>query len=102
MNLNKLQIVEYLKWLHEKIRDCVELANVTFSPQMLVYMTFEIIALVLHWYAVIMYFTTAAPDSTECSINIFNWFFVIIHSVGLFIFLEKAQNVETAVSLIST
>lgn len=98
ITLNKLQVVEYLKWLHEKIRDCVELANVVFSPHMLVYMTFEIIALVLHWYTVIVYFTTTVPEPTESTVNFFNWLFVTVHSTALFIFLDKAQNVETAVS----
>lgn len=95
--LDKLEIVEYLKYVYGRITECIDLANNAFSPQLLIYITYEIVLLVFHWYAIIIFFTNENPSPSDSTINAFNWLFVITHTIILMVFLEKSQEVETMV-----
>lgn len=95
---NPLQKVEMLKQLYKKIRDCVSATNEAFNPQLVAYMAFEILALVLQWFLVIMYFTIDEPSPRQCTINVFNWIFVTMHTLNIYMFLLRADQVEQYVS----
>lgn len=95
---NPLQRVEILKQLYKKTRDCVAAANEAFNPQLVAYMILEILSLVLQWFLVITFFTIEHPTPKQYTINFFNWMFVGIHMLNLYMFLFRADQVEQCVS----
>lgn len=98
-HMDNVKAVDYLKWLHGKIRHNINIANKAFSPLLLIFMAYEIVELVLHWYSIIIFFTNPAPTSAEYTLNFFNWLFIVNHTTILFIFLGKANQIEEAVSI---
>lgn len=99
--LDQLDKVHALKKLHEKIMDCVSVVNSAFSPQLVIFMALEILALVVHWYLVILYFTIKEKSPEQSTINFFNWLFVLVQTWSLFLFLKQADLMESYVSIFS-
>lgn len=97
--LNQLDKVQALKQLHEKIMNCLSEVNAAFSPQLVIFMALEILALVIHWYLVILYFTLKDKTPEQSSINFFNWLFVVVQTWSLFLFLKQADQLEACVSI---
>lgn len=101
MNAAKLkpaEVVEYLRILHEDICIIMYEMNNCLNPQILVHTVVELTVLIVHWYAVIIYAAFNFKDPLASTIHFLNCLFVVMHSLGLFVFLRNAQQLRNIVS----
>jgi hypothetical protein len=96
--LPQAEVVEFLRILHEDISLVIYEINDCMNPQFLCHTVVELTVLIVQWYAVIVYmaFTFKAPLAS--SIHVVNCFFVIMHTLGIFLFLKNAQQLKNMVS----
>lgn len=99
--LPQAEVVEFLRILHEDISLVIYEINDCMNPQFLCHTVVELTVLIVQWYAVIVYmaFTFKAPQAS--SIHVVNCFFVIVHTLGIFLFLKNAQQLKNMVSTFS-
>lgn len=90
--------VEKLRCLHELICVSIRKTNNALNPQLLLLLTMELAVLVIHWYSVIIYLKYNNISSLTNTINLFNWIFILTHSIGIFLFLRSGQQVMSLVS----
>ncbi|KAJ8964329.1 hypothetical protein NQ317_019310 [Molorchus minor] len=89
--------VEYLRILHENISLCIYSFNSCMNPQFLIHAVVELIVLIIHWYAVIAYIAYNFKAPLARTIHILNCVFVVLHTIGLFLFLKNAQHLKNMI-----
>ncbi|KAF5281034.1 hypothetical protein FQA39_LY05239 [Lamprigera yunnana] len=97
LDLTQPQLIQYLRSLHEDISRGMYDINSCFNPQLLFYTIVELAVLIIHWYKVIVCTTFNFTSTLASTINFVNWIFVISHSIGLFLFLKSAQDLQNMV-----
>lgn len=92
-----MEDLDGLRRLHEAIRDSLITANDAFNPQIALHLFIELTVLVLHLYTVILYINV--PDKTPDQFTSYciDWLFVIVHTIGLLIFLLSCQGIRASV-----
>ncbi|KYB28726.1 hypothetical protein TcasGA2_TC032427 [Tribolium castaneum] len=95
--LPQAEVVEFLRILHEDISLVIYEINDCLNPQFLCHTVVELTVLIVQWYAVIVYmaFTFKAPLAS--SIHVVNCFFVVVHTLGIFLFLKNAQQLKNMI-----
>ncbi|XP_044270123.1 uncharacterized protein LOC123014891 [Tribolium madens] len=95
--LPQAEVVEFLRILHEDISLVIYEVNDCLNPQFLCHTVVELTVLIVQWYAVIVYmaFTFKAPLAS--SIHVVNCFFVVVHTLGIFLFLKNAQQLKNMI-----
>ncbi|GLV33845.1 hypothetical protein CBL_11271 [Carabus blaptoides fortunei] len=100
--MNKTEIIAYLQQLYREIRKNLDSMNDVFNPQIVLHMSCELLVIVLHFYAVIIYMTFDEISPSDKTNNIFNWFFIIIRLCSMYTFLNTAQQIENLVKTLTT
>lgn len=97
INSTVMDDLDQLRRLHECIRDSLVCANDAFNPQIAIHLFIVLTVLVMHLYSVILY--TNIPDKTPDQFTDFciNWLFVIVHTIGLLMFLLSCQGIRASV-----
>lgn len=96
--LKPAELVEYLRILHEDISILKYEMNACLNPQLLIHTIVELAVLIIHWYAVIIYFVFGFNNDLANTVHLLNCLFVVLHTVGLFLFLRTAQKMWNIVS----
>lgn len=91
------EIIEYLRCLHEEICITIYEMNESLNPQFLAHVVVELSVLILNWYAVIMYMAYVFSNPIARTLHFLNLFFVIVHTLGLLVFLKQAQQLQNLV-----
>ncbi|GJQ85967.1 hypothetical protein Trydic_g21814 [Trypoxylus dichotomus] len=89
------ETIEYLRCLHEEICVTMYRMNECLNPQFLIHVTVELTVLILNWYAVIMYMAYAFLNPVARTLHFLNICFVVVHTLGLLVFLKQAQQLQT-------
>lgn len=97
MKLLPPEIVEHLRILHEDISLSIYKMNACMNPQFLFHTVVELTVLIIHWYAVIAYIAYDFESPFGRTIHVLNCLFVIMHTIGLFLFLKNAQHLKNMV-----
>lgn len=71
--------------------------NESLNPQFLAHVVVELSVLILNWYAVIMYMAYVFSNPIARTLHFLNLFFVIVHTLGLLVFLKQAQQLQNLV-----
>lgn len=99
--LPQAEVVEFLRILHEEISLIIYEINDCMNPQFLCHTVVELTVLIVQWYAIIVYMAFSFKAPMASSIHVVNCFFVIIHTLGIFLFLKNAQQLKNMVSSIT-
>lgn len=91
--------IEYLQKIYMRIQNNLSATNQAFNPQLLFHITDELIVMVFHWYAVIVFFTYEKVTPTDNTNNFFHWYYVIIHSWAIYVSMSMSQQIETKVRM---
>lgn len=91
--------LEHLQKVYMRIQNTLCNVNQAFNPQLLLHITDELIVMVFHWYAVIVYFTYDKVTPTDNTNNFFHWYYVIIHSWAIYVAMSMCQQIETKVRM---
>lgn len=91
-------VIEHLRVLHEDISLVIYEINNCLNPQFLCHTVVELTVLIIQWYAVIVYMAFEFKAPMASTIHVVNCQFVIMHSVGIFLFLKNAQRLKNMVS----
>lgn len=102
LKLKSPELIEYLRILHEDISILIYEMNGCLNPQLLIHTIVELTVLIVHWYAVIIYFVFAINNSLANTVHLLNCLFVFLHTFGLFLFLRTAQKLWNIVSNFNT
>ncbi|XP_074038491.1 uncharacterized protein [Leptinotarsa decemlineata] len=95
--LNAGGVLEHLRIAHEEISLCIYSYNESMNPFFLLHIIVELVLLIVHWYAVIV-FVVYSFNSTEAdAIHLLNCLFVLLHTWGLFAFLKNAQHMKNMI-----
>lgn len=97
-HMHKTELIAYLQELYKQILKNLDTMNDAFNPQIVLHMSCELLVIVFHFYAVIIYLTFDDVSPSDKTNNIFNWFFIIIRLSSMYTFLNTAQQVENLVS----
>lgn len=96
-NLNQIEVVEFLRILHEEISLVIYEFNNCMNPQLLCHTVVELTVLILQWYAVVVYLAFTFHSPMVSTIHVLNCLFVVMHTIGLFLFLRNAQHLKNMV-----
>lgn len=97
--LSSPELVEHLRILHEDICLSIHEFNECMNPTFLIHTVVELADLVIHFYAVIAYLVYSFTNEVAGAIHVLNFYFVIIHTFGVFFFLKNAQHLKNMVSM---
>lgn len=97
LNSGIMEDLDALRRLHETIRDSVITANDAFNPQIAIHLFIELSVLVMHLYSVILYINIPNKKTDEFTAYCIDWLFVVVHTIGLLIFLLSCQGIRASV-----
>ncbi|KAJ8971917.1 hypothetical protein NQ314_000489, partial [Rhamnusium bicolor] len=97
LKLSCAELVEHLRILHEDISICIYKFNSCLNPQFLFHTVVELAVLIIHWYAVIAYIAYNFKNPYAPTIHVLNCLFVVLHTIGVFLFLKNAQHLKNMV-----
>lgn len=94
-----MEDMDGLRRLHESIRESLVTANAAFNPQITIHLFIELTVLVLHLYTVILYMNIPQKNKTADQFTAYciDWLFVVVHTIGLLIFLLSCQGIRASV-----
>ena len=92
-----MEDLDGLRRLHESIRDSLVVANSAFNPQIVIHLFIELTVLVLHLYKVILYMNVPDKTTAQFTAYFIDWLFVVVHTIGLLIFLLSCQGIRASV-----
>lgn len=91
-SFGQVNVIEYLRCLHEEVSLVMYDINASMNPQFLFHTMMELTVLIVHWYAVIIYFTYKSATPVDTTIHFLNCLFVFLHTFGLWVFLKTANQ----------
>lgn len=93
-----MEDLDALRRLHETIRDSLVSANNAFNPQITIHLFIELTVLVIHLYTVILYMNVPDKTTDQFTAYCIDWLFVVVHTIGLLIFLLSCQGIRASVA----
>ena len=94
-----MEDMDALRRLYKAIRDSLAVANDAFNPQITIHLFIELTVLVLHLYKVILYMRIPNKTTDQFTNYCIDWLFVVVHTIGLLIFLLSCQGIRASVRL---
>lgn len=97
LNSGIMEDLDALRRMHETIRDSLTTANAAFNPQICIHLLIELSVLVMHLYSVILYINVPNKSTDQFTAYCIDWLFVVVHTIGLLIFLLSCQGIRASV-----
>lgn len=100
LKLSQVELLEYLRRLHEDISIATYQFNDYLNPQLLLGVVISLVVLIIHIYSIIIYIgfdITTTPETDM--INILNYLSMIMHTMGPFFLFRAAQHYKNIVSV---